>query len=44
MLFNNAGTFGTPAPFDEVAVEDWQAIVATNLTGVFLCAQEAFRA
>ncbi len=43
VLFNNAGSFGRPAPFDEVAFEDWQAIVATNLTGVFLCAQEAYR-
>jgi NAD(P)-dependent dehydrogenase (short-subunit alcohol dehydrogenase family) len=44
LLFNNAGSFGTPAPFEDVAVEDWQAIVATNLTGSFLCAQEAYRA
>ncbi len=44
LLFNNAGTFGRPAPIEDVAVEDWQAIVATNLTGAFLCAQEAFRA
>jgi NAD(P)-dependent dehydrogenase (short-subunit alcohol dehydrogenase family) len=44
VLFNNAGVFGAPAPFEDVAVADWQAIVATNLTGAFLCAQEAFRA
>ncbi len=44
LLFNNAGWFGTPAPFEDVAVEDWQAIVATNLTGSFLCAREAYRA
>jgi NAD(P)-dependent dehydrogenase (short-subunit alcohol dehydrogenase family) len=44
LLFNNAGTFGAPAPIEDVAFEDWQAIVATNLTGAFLCAQEAFRA
>ena len=43
LLFNNAGSFGTPAPFEDVAVADWQAIVATNLTGSFLCAQEAYR-
>jgi NAD(P)-dependent dehydrogenase (short-subunit alcohol dehydrogenase family) len=43
LLFNNAGSFGTPAPFEDVAVEDWQAMVATNLTGSFLCAQEAYR-
>jgi NAD(P)-dependent dehydrogenase (short-subunit alcohol dehydrogenase family) len=44
LLFNNAGTFGTPTPIEDVTLEDWQAIVATNLTGAFLCAQEAFRA
>jgi NAD(P)-dependent dehydrogenase (short-subunit alcohol dehydrogenase family) len=44
LLFNNAGWFGRPAPIEDVAFEDWQAIVATNLTGAFLCAQEAFRA
>jgi NAD(P)-dependent dehydrogenase (short-subunit alcohol dehydrogenase family) len=43
LLFNNAGWFGTPAPFEDVAVEDWHAIVATNLTGSFLCAREAYR-
>jgi len=44
LLFNNAGSFGRPAPIEDVAFEDWQAIVATNLTGAFACAQEAFRA
>ena len=44
LLFNNAGTFGVPAPVEEVEFEAWQAIVATNLTGAFLCAQAAFRA
>jgi NAD(P)-dependent dehydrogenase (short-subunit alcohol dehydrogenase family) len=44
VLFNNAGTFGAPAPIEDVGFEQWQAIVATNLTGAFLCAQEAFRA
>ena len=44
VLFNNAGWFGRPAPFEDVAFEDWQAIVATNLTGAFACAQEAYRA
>jgi NADP-dependent 3-hydroxy acid dehydrogenase YdfG len=43
LLFNNAGLFGTPAPVDEVSVEQWKAIVDTNLTGSFLCAREAFR-
>ncbi len=44
LLFNNAGSFGAPGPLDELAVRDWQAVVDTNLTGSFLCAQEAFRA
>jgi NAD(P)-dependent dehydrogenase (short-subunit alcohol dehydrogenase family) len=44
LLFNNAGLFGAPAPLEDVAYEQWQAVVETNLTGAFLCAQEAFRA
>jgi NAD(P)-dependent dehydrogenase (short-subunit alcohol dehydrogenase family) len=44
LLFNNAGLFGAPAPLHEVALEQWRAVVDTNLTGCFLCAQEAFRA
>jgi len=43
LLFNNAGTFGTPSPVEDVQVDDWNTVVATNLTGAFLCAQEAFR-
>jgi NAD(P)-dependent dehydrogenase (short-subunit alcohol dehydrogenase family) len=43
LLFNNAGTFGPSKPIEDVAVEDWQAVVDTNLTGAFLCAQAAFR-
>jgi NAD(P)-dependent dehydrogenase (short-subunit alcohol dehydrogenase family) len=44
LLFNNAGVFGAPAPLDAVALEQWRTVVETNLTGSFLCAQEAFRA
>jgi NAD(P)-dependent dehydrogenase (short-subunit alcohol dehydrogenase family) len=44
LLFNNAGVFGSPAPLDAVAPEQWRTVVETNLTGSFLCAQEAFRA
>lgn len=44
VLFNNAGLFGAPKPVDEVTVDEWRRIVDTNLTGYFLCAQEAFRA
>ena len=44
LLFNNAGVFGTPAPIDAFAIEQWRAVVDTNLSGCFYCAQEAFRA
>jgi NAD(P)-dependent dehydrogenase (short-subunit alcohol dehydrogenase family) len=44
LLFNNAGVFGAPAPLDELDPRQWRAIVDTNLTGSFLCAQAAFRA
>lgn len=42
-LFNNAG-MGLPAgPMEDIALERWQAVVDVNLTGSFLCAQEAIR-
>ena len=44
LLFNNAGVFGAPAAFEDVELEQWRTSVDTNLTGSFLCAQEAFRA
>ena len=43
VLINNAGVFGPPAPVEDVAHADWSAVVETNLTGAFLCAQAAFR-
>jgi NAD(P)-dependent dehydrogenase (short-subunit alcohol dehydrogenase family) len=43
LLFNNAG-IGTPAtPIEDMPLDKWQAVVATNLTGLFLCTQEAIR-
>jgi NAD(P)-dependent dehydrogenase (short-subunit alcohol dehydrogenase family) len=43
MLFNNAG-IGTPAiPIEDLSFEQWQAVVGVNLTGAFLCTQEAVR-
>jgi NAD(P)-dependent dehydrogenase (short-subunit alcohol dehydrogenase family) len=43
LLFNNAG-MGTPAiPMEDLTYEQWSAVVAVNLTGSFLCAQEAIR-
>jgi NAD(P)-dependent dehydrogenase (short-subunit alcohol dehydrogenase family) len=43
VLFNNAGMGAPPVPLDELTVEQWTAVVETNLTGPFLCTQEAFR-
>jgi NAD(P)-dependent dehydrogenase (short-subunit alcohol dehydrogenase family) len=43
VLFNNAGAFGATASIADVSYEQWRAVVDTNLTGAFLCAQEAFR-
>jgi NAD(P)-dependent dehydrogenase (short-subunit alcohol dehydrogenase family) len=43
LLFNNAGTGAPPLPLEELSVERWQAVVDTNLTGAFLCTQEAFK-
>ncbi|SME90353.1 NADP-dependent 3-hydroxy acid dehydrogenase YdfG [Tistlia consotensis] len=43
VLFNNAGK-GTPAiPLEDLTYEQWQSTVDANLTGAFLCTQEAFR-
>jgi NAD(P)-dependent dehydrogenase (short-subunit alcohol dehydrogenase family) len=44
LLVNNAGTFGPVGDVDEIAVEDWLATVAVNLTGAFLCARAAVAA
>ncbi|NBR21420.1 MAG: SDR family oxidoreductase [Proteobacteria bacterium] len=42
LLFNNAG-IGAPAiPLEELTVEQWKSVVDINLTGAFLCTQEAF--
>ena len=43
LLFNNAGTNVPPVPIEEVTLEQWNSIVAVNLTGAFLCAQQAVR-
>jgi NAD(P)-dependent dehydrogenase (short-subunit alcohol dehydrogenase family) len=44
LLVNNAGTFGPTGEVDEIAVDDWLATVAVNLTGAFLCARAAVAA
>ena len=43
LLFNNAGTGAPPILLEDLSHEQWKAVVDTNLTGVFLCTQEAFR-
>src|SRR5216683_8174152 len=43
LLFNNAGTGAPAVPLEELTYEQWKTVVDTNLTGVFLCTQEAFR-
>ncbi|NUY33102.1 SDR family oxidoreductase [Paraburkholderia sp. JPY303] len=42
VLFNNAGRNGSPVDLDEVSIDEWRAIVDTNLNGVFLCTRAAF--
>jgi NAD(P)-dependent dehydrogenase (short-subunit alcohol dehydrogenase family) len=41
VLFNNAGMGAPPVPMEDLTFEQWNAVVAVNLTGPFLCAQEA---
>jgi len=43
LLVNNAGTGAPPGAVDELSPEGWQSIVATNLTGSYLCAHHAVR-
>ena len=43
LLFNNAGVGAPPVDLEDVALEQWAAVLETNLTGTFLCTQEAFR-
>jgi NAD(P)-dependent dehydrogenase (short-subunit alcohol dehydrogenase family) len=41
LLFNNAGVSAPAVPLEELDPGDWQAVVDTNLTGIFLCTQQA---
>jgi NAD(P)-dependent dehydrogenase (short-subunit alcohol dehydrogenase family) len=43
VLFNNAGIGAPGVPLEDLTFEQWKAVVDTNLTGSFLCTQEAFR-
>lgn len=43
VVFNNAGIGAPPVQWDELPIEQWKAVVDTNLSGVFYCMQAAFR-
>jgi len=43
LLFNNAGIGAPAVPMEDLTLEQWNAVTAVNLTGAFLCAQQAIR-
>ena len=43
VLFNNAGSGAPAIPLEDLTFEQWKTVVDVNLTGAFLCTQEAFR-
>src|SRR5260370_12235876 len=43
LLFNNAGLGAPPVPLEDLTYEQWSAVVGANLTGAFLCTQEAIK-
>ena len=43
LLFNNAGTSTSGVSLEELTYEQWQTVIGANLTGAFLCTQEAFK-
>jgi NAD(P)-dependent dehydrogenase (short-subunit alcohol dehydrogenase family) len=43
LLFNNAGVSMRGMPLEDIPLERWQSVVATNLTGPFICTQEAIK-
>ncbi len=43
VLFNNAGTGAPSVPLEDLTYEQWKSVVDVNLTGAFLCTQEAFK-
>jgi NAD(P)-dependent dehydrogenase (short-subunit alcohol dehydrogenase family) len=44
LLFNNAGANAPGTPLEDLPFEQWQQVIDVNLTGTFLCLQQAFRA
>jgi NAD(P)-dependent dehydrogenase (short-subunit alcohol dehydrogenase family) len=43
VIFNNAGMGAPPLPLEDLSLAQWRTVIDTNLTGVFLCIQHAFR-
>jgi NAD(P)-dependent dehydrogenase (short-subunit alcohol dehydrogenase family) len=43
LLVNNAGRSNSSVPLEDISFEEWSSVVAANLTGAFLCTQQAFR-
>jgi len=43
VLFNNAGVGAPPVPLEDLPLETWKKVVDTNLTGMFVCTQEAIK-
>jgi len=43
LLFNNAGTGAPSIPLEDLTYDQWKSVVDVNLTGAFLCTQEAFK-
>ena len=43
LLLNNAGTGAPPVPMEDLTYQQWKRVLDANLTGTFLCTQEAFR-
>ena len=43
LLFNNAGTGAPVGPLEELSLSDWKRVLDVNLTGAFLCTQEAIK-
>ncbi len=42
VLFNNAGSSAPGVPLEDLTIDQWRAVVDVNLTGTFLCTQQAF--
>ena len=42
LLFNNAGVAARGVPLEELTVDEWKSVIDVNLTGAFLCTQQAF--